>query len=93
MPIDWPTRQRPKRGWSTPAVIQVRWGRPTVIFIAIVAFMLVMGYLHGSDHVQRPGQAPHGGHRSLGRFGEPNAEPTPADVRPHQATTSHGLPS
>jgi hypothetical protein len=26
-------------------------------------------------------------------MGEPNGEPTPADVRPHQATTSHGFRS
>ena len=25
--------------------------------------------------------------------GEPNGEPTPTDIRPHQATISHGFPS
>jgi len=33
-------------------------------------------------------------HRRQGRdLGEPNGEPVQADVRPHQATTSHGFRS
>jgi hypothetical protein len=49
-------------------------------------------YLHGADHLPCRNQ--------LSAFaaapadsGEPNGEPTPAGVRPHEATASHSLPS
>jgi hypothetical protein len=61
--------------------------------VAIVASMPVMGYLHGIDHLPLPRST--AAHRSPpgADSGEPNGEPTLADIRPHQATTSHGFGS
>ena len=60
-----------------------------VIFVAIVASVPVMGYLHGTDHLPyRDHPQGLGQPRSAGSGRKPNGEPTSADVRPHQAATS-----
>jgi hypothetical protein len=67
--------------------------KTTVIFVAIEASLPVMGYLHGtitSPAVIKRYAATAAPAR---RFGEPTAKPTTADVRPRQATTSHGFRS
>jgi hypothetical protein len=57
----------------------------TVIVVAIVASMPVMGYLQSTDHLPEPRSSAPAAAPLVRRFGEPTA----ADVRPYQATTSH----
>jgi hypothetical protein len=63
----------------------------TVVLVAIVASVPVMGYLHGTDHLLCRDQAPAVAAAPPSIRGAKQG--ANADVRPHQATTSHGLRS